>query len=185
MLPQVGVDDVVGDAQRLRDDRQAGVDGRRRREERGVDDEQVLDVVRAAERVEHRRARIGAEARACRTGAWCSRSGASASSTIQNPSRRRMRLVSVDQPLVRARGCSAGSAGGCGRPASSVTRLSGRGRSSDIASQSTPRATHASYAHSGIHGTDQCRRRPAPSRRACVPATESGRAGTARPGPRR
>ena len=53
--------DVVRHAKRLRDDRQARVDRGRRRKERRVDDEQIVHVVRAAERIEHRRPRIAAE----------------------------------------------------------------------------------------------------------------------------
>ncbi len=58
----------------------------------------------------------------------------------------------LDERVRAPRGCSDGSAAGCARPRPTVTRLSSRGRSSDIASQSTPRATQASYAHTGIHG---------------------------------
>ena len=78
-----------------------------------------------------------------------------------------------------AAGCSAGSAAGCGRRVRRVTRLSRRGRSSDITSQSTPRATHA------LVGPQRNPRiRPsAPSRRASAPATGSGRADSARAGP--
>ena len=60
--PAKRLSNVIRDAQRLRRDRQPRVDRRGRREERRIDDEQVVDVVRAAERIEHRRARIGAEA---------------------------------------------------------------------------------------------------------------------------
>src|SRR6186997_373485 len=54
--------DVVGDAQRLGGNGQTRVHRRGRWEERGVHDEQVLDVMGAAQRVEHGRAWIGAEA---------------------------------------------------------------------------------------------------------------------------
>ena len=47
--------------QRLRDDRQPRVDRRRRGKERRVDDEEIVDVVGAAERVEHRLRAIAAE----------------------------------------------------------------------------------------------------------------------------
>ena len=53
--------DVVRDPQRLRRDRQAGVDRRRRWKERGVDDEQIVHVVGAAIRIQHRFARVGPE----------------------------------------------------------------------------------------------------------------------------
>ena len=53
--------DVVRHPERLRGDGQPGIDGSRRRKERRVDDEEILDVVRAAERIEHRRARVVAE----------------------------------------------------------------------------------------------------------------------------
>src|SRR5688500_20218194 len=53
---------MVGDSQRLRGDRQTGVDRCRRREERGVDDEEILDVMRAAVRIQHRVTRVAAEA---------------------------------------------------------------------------------------------------------------------------
>src|SRR6476646_2531625 len=54
--------DVVRDPKRLRRNRQAWVDRRRRRKERRVHDEEILDVVRATERIEHRLTGVGAEA---------------------------------------------------------------------------------------------------------------------------
>src|SRR5688572_554052 len=58
---EIGADDVVGHAQRLRGNRQRGVDRGRRRKERGVDDEEILDVVGAAKRIEDRGPRIRSE----------------------------------------------------------------------------------------------------------------------------
>ena len=79
--------------------------------------------------------------------------------TTQKPRRRRIRLVS-------ATSCSCGATlfgRYCRRmrpSGSTVTRFSTLGRSSEIASQSTPRDTHASYAHNGIHGTTVCAMTP-------------------------
>src|SRR5215470_5163125 len=56
-------DKVIADAERVGHDRKRGVDGRARREERRVDDVEVVDLVRAAVHVKRRRGRIDAEAR--------------------------------------------------------------------------------------------------------------------------
>jgi len=61
MMLQVVRDDVFRDAQRLRADGQSGVHRRGRREERRVDYEEVLDVVGAAEGIEHGMPRVGSE----------------------------------------------------------------------------------------------------------------------------
>ena len=53
-LAHVILRDVIRDAQRLGRDRQPRVDRRGRGKERRVDDEEILDVVGAAERIEHR-----------------------------------------------------------------------------------------------------------------------------------
>ena len=91
---QVVPSNVIGDAQRLRRNRQRRIDGGRRGEERGVDDEQVLDVVRAAVRCRAPTRADRCRTRACRTGASCSCAPCECVTTTQNPSWCRMRLVS-------------------------------------------------------------------------------------------
>src|ERR1043166_8949588 len=59
--PQVMLLNVIRHTQRLRHDRQSRVHRRGRWEERGVDHEQVLEVMRPAEGIEHRRTRVVAE----------------------------------------------------------------------------------------------------------------------------
>src|SRR5688572_3208220 len=55
-------EDAVADAQRVGHDRQRGVHGRAGREEAGVDDVEVVHLVRAAALVERARRRVVAEA---------------------------------------------------------------------------------------------------------------------------
>ena len=71
----------------------ARVHRRRRGEERRVDDEEVLDVVRAAERIEHRCPRIGAEAQRAALVRGVLRA-VRVPITFQKPRRWRIRVVS-------------------------------------------------------------------------------------------
>ena len=69
------LEQVVADAQGVRHRGQRRVHGARRREEARVDDVEVVDLVRAAVDVEHRRRRVRRRSGRCRTGARRRRAG--------------------------------------------------------------------------------------------------------------
>ena len=69
------LEEVVADAQRVRHRGQRRVHRADAREEARVDDVEVVDLVRAAVGVEHRRRRVGAEAARCRPGGRRRRQG--------------------------------------------------------------------------------------------------------------
>ena len=95
----------------------AGIHRRRRGKERGVHDEQVSTSCVRQNGSSTDVARIGAEAQRAALVRRVLAACASASTTTQKPSRRRIRFVSSTSRSC-ARRCSAGSAAGCGRRAS-------------------------------------------------------------------
>ena len=141
------LDDVVGDAQRLRGDGQRRIDGGRRRQEGGVDDEQVRVVPGAAEGIERRRRRVEPDANGAAL--MRRRPAVEGSRRGRSDSRRRAALPEAATSI------------SCGRPIAALPvepdprrrRPSpgspDSGRSSLIAYQSTERLLIRSSAHSG------------------------------------